>query len=269
MSIYKVENMPIDRRFFGLFIGRSGDGKSVSVAGFPKPVHYMDFDNRMRGVRAADFVFGGLTGITAKTYDPYCGYQEVNDDIKTFRSLFKAGQRPFETLSIASIPSLSRVFMNEANALMPGGMVPSIKDKDGKERKSALRLTGPADYKFLNQGMLEVIDLLKGLPCNVIFDCHMVDKYGPAPGEENEYAENVVVGEKLIISDKLGELLLSNFDEVYRFSRNTSGDRYYVQFHSDIAKTTYPQLKGKLDITNKCFYQEWLRLIKPALEEKK
>lgn len=254
---FKLKDVSLSKRFFGLFTGRSGDGKSVAGASFPRPLHIMDFDQRIRGVAAAHKIVGDFDKITFDNFDPYCGYTPINDELMKWQMAFRSGMRPFETLQISSLSTLSRVFMNEAKELL-SGMIPEKEVSKGITKRSKLRLSGPADYKYLNQGMLEVLDILKSFPCNIIFDCHVVDKYGKDPNDDNDYAESVVIGEKLVISDKLGELILANFDEVYRFSRNQTGDKFYVEFHTDVAKSAYTCFEGgRNDITNKNFYQYW------------
>lgn len=40
-----------DQRFIGMFIGRSGSGKTVAACSFPKPIEVEDFDGRIGGAQ--------------------------------------------------------------------------------------------------------------------------------------------------------------------------------------------------------------------------
>jgi hypothetical protein len=92
---------------------------------------------------------------------------------------------------------------------------------------------------------------------NIIVSAHIVDRYGKPPGANNEYADSVVIGEKLSLRDKISENVQIYFDHVFRFDREEIGNRiqFTVKFWSDIARTSYKLPEGKHDITGKNFYE--------------
>ena len=45
-----IDRVP-ENRFISLFVGRSGTGKTVAEASFPKPIDFEDFDGRIGGAQ--------------------------------------------------------------------------------------------------------------------------------------------------------------------------------------------------------------------------
>jgi hypothetical protein len=105
---------------------------------------------------------------------------------------------------------------------------------------------------------------LQSLPINVIVTGHIVDRYGKAEGENNEYSESVVIGQKLSLRDKISENLLTFFNEVWEFKKEMNGDTpmHFVRFRGGLARTCFTQLpNGWVDITNKNLYKYFLEKV--------
>lgn len=250
-SAYKPE-----QRFFALFIGRSGDGKSLAADSFPRPLLDLDFDFRFRGV-----VNGARQGIVNldlmdyHQFNPRGGWGPVEDKLNQFEmTRMSSGTIPYKTITVNSLTSLTRLFVNASHQAQGGRTI-------GK-----LRVSGPADFNFEATATHQTFDFFRSWPCNVIATAHIIDKYGKPPKEfdkdgnwTNQYVSSEVIGEKLSIRDNLGENVLSYFDDVYRFSRDDG--KYYVEFATDIAKNSYGIPPGKHDITNKNFYDFFTALV--------
>src|SRR6266702_6613989 len=82
-----TKDIALDTRFFCLFKGDPGSGKSIAAASFPKP-YFFDNDFRMKSVinfwrpRGKEF-----------EYDRYTDFQSVNRRLEQFYQ-----ECPFETL---------------------------------------------------------------------------------------------------------------------------------------------------------------------------
>lgn len=252
-----------DLRVFALFVGRSGDGKSVAADGFPGKILDLDFDYRFRGVAN-----GGRLGlldlkqIDYEQFNPRGGWDAVDKRLVAIDHARLAGQFNYKTVTINSLTSLARLFVNASHNLQGG------------RKLGSLRISGPADFNFEATAMHQVFDFLRIWPCNIIATAHVIDRYGKPPKEFdkdgnwiNQYEGNVVVGEKLSLRDNLGENVMSYFDDIYRFSREDTGSelKYYVQFAGDIARNSYGIPPGKHDITGKNFYQYLTNLVEGKL----
>ncbi len=239
--------------FFGLFVGRSGDGKSVAEASFPRPLLVQDFDFRVDGI-IGGISAGCLKDISGIEYDQYNardgkGFDLFNSKLEQLEIARKSGNFPFKTVNIDSLYSMCRILIVASHSLQSGKKIGN------------LRMSGPGDYGFEVSGAHQIFDFLRMLPCNVICSAHIIDKYGKLD-RTKEYSESGVVGEKLTVRDQLGESILAYFSNVFRFSREVVNNklRFYVEFSTDLAKNSYGIGAGRYDITNKNFYELFLKL---------
>lgn len=256
----KAEDYSPEERIFCLACSRSGDGKSVAAASFPRKYMQYDFDGRFDGVWAALKPRGFLDpeGIEFKRFYPRKGWESFQQELDLLEKYLIAGQFPYKTIEIASITTLDGALINSSHNLQGGRML-------GK-----LRMSGPADFNFETHGIKQVIEFLQMFPCHVIVSAHIIDKWGkprPRAGqdiESTQYAANEVIGEKICLRDQPGEVLLSCFSNVFRFSREVVDGqlKFYVDFASDVAKNAFGIPPGLHDITGKPFYPYLQELIK-------
>lgn len=271
----RASDIKPSKQFFGLFIGKSGSGKDCAAFSFPTPMKVFDIDLRSDGGAL------GTTWLSKEHKDkiditkiyPRQGFKKIDDELTTIMMMFQSGQRPYETIYFGSCTSLQDLFLTEAGSLIKGLTVGGKKDKAG-EYQGGVRLSGPADYKYLYGAFRDVMDYLRMYPINIIMSAHTTERFGKATkqmekdGEiieiEDTYGDNVPVGEKLTLSDKLSENIQLYFNEVYKFEKRMSGDtpKYYVKFRTDIAKTVHQKLpNGEIEITGKNFYETWLKYV--------
>lgn len=243
-----LESYLPETRIFALHISRSGDGKSAAAASYPRPFHEIDYDGRFDGVWAAVKPQGFLEpeGITYDRLYTKDGYEPMQDFLDKLEVARMNGRLPFKTIELASMTSFMQALITSSHKLQKGKMI-------GK-----LRMSGPGDFNFEVTGMKQLVDQLSSLPCHVVVSAHIIDKWGkPKTGKAGEeFAQNEVVGEKLNLRDQPGEVLLSMFSNVFRFSREVQGNtmKYYVDFASDTAKNAFGIPPGLHDITGKAFY---------------
>lgn len=254
-----------DLRIFALFVGRSGDGKSVAADSLPGKVLDLDFDYRFRGVaNAGRLGILDLKNIDYEQFNPRGGWEAVDTKLTSLDLQRLSGMGfPYKTVTVNSITSLTRLLVNASHKAQGGRTL-------GK-----LRISGPADYNFEAAGTHQVFDFLRSWPCNIVATAHIIDRYGKPPKEfdaqgnwSNQYESNVVIGEKLSVRDNLGENIMSYFDDIYRFSRAEEGNqiKFYVEFAGDIARNSYGIPPGKHDITGKNFYQFLTQLVESRKE---
>jgi hypothetical protein len=254
----KLNEIGDPERIFALFASRSGDGKSSAAASFPKPFYQMDFDMRIRGVKASTEQ-GWLSGdgIEFDQFAPSpAGFDAFERKISELEMLQIQGRFPYKTIEIASLFSLSRLMIVKSHTLQKGKKIGNM------------RMSGPADFGFEVSAIHQTFDSLRQFPCNIILSAHVIDRWGKPQDDDGKVldplAPNAVLGSKLTVRDQLGESILAYFDDVYQLSREMKGNnlKFYAEFSNDMAKNSFGIPPGKFDITKKPFYNELQELIK-------
>lgn len=246
-----------ENAFMGLMIGRSGSGKSAASYSFPKPMLIFDLDLRLDGglVPWIDH----LDQIEYKSYAPYVGkgqtklFERLNNDFELLLVQCQTGQCPYKTVVFDSITHETIGLLWDAIPLTHA---------DNKGRKlGTMQMAGPEDYKFQANGTYQLLAFLKSLAIpNIICTAHLTNKYGKPPGE-NQYAESIIVGEQLTLTDKMAENCLSYFNHVLKFQRRDLGNaiRHEVSLSGELARTAFHGVPyGWQDITGKHFYNDVL-----------
>ena len=249
-----------EQRFIGLFIGESGTGKTCAECSFPKPLHVMDFDGRIRGAMGHKWL--PMEGITYNYYPPREQNLAGNVD-KYLEGLLTAssvGQPIPKTLILDSVTSECFAMIIQALSLTHN------KDNRGTDQRAGkflgtIPMPGPEDYGFEATFTYGMFSFFRSIPIqNIIVSAHVIPTYGKED-PDNPYSNNVVTGEKLSVRDKIGANIGIYFDHIFRFRKTFSAnaEKFTVQFRSDIARTAYSGLpNGELDITGKNFYNEIL-----------
>jgi hypothetical protein len=252
-----------ESRFNALFVGPSGCGKKAAACTFPHPIKYIDMDGRIRGLLGADWV--ERKGIDYKYYPPVktagqtLMYKELNDDLESLMIQASVNQLPYKTIILASLTGEFYGLLKDAVMLthQEGG-------QGGKKGKyiGSLAIPDPGDYNFVYVAIRNVLAFFRSLPgVNIIVMGHTVAKFAKPikpDGTIDTYADNIVVGSKLSLTDKASAEIPSGFDNIFEFSKRFDGnsEHFYVQFRSDIARTTYSKLpNGMHEITRKNFYE--------------
>jgi hypothetical protein len=247
-----------DARFFGLFVGRSGSGKSVAAYSFPEPIKVFDMDGRVRGGIAVPW--NRNRNIDYTYYPPWVPgkakdetgnlstFQKLNNDFESLLMDAQIGMSKYNTVVLDSITWETIDMLLDA--------IPLTHVKDKGKRLGSLSMAGPEDYGFQATATYQIIAFLKSLPIqNIIVTAHIVNKWGK-PGGDNKYAENVIIGEQLSLTDKLAENIPSSFDHVFKFMKYDSGSSVNYKFaaQGELARSAYTIPYGEHDITNKDFY---------------
>lgn len=262
----KLSDYRPEARFFGLLVGESGSGKSCASASFPAP-HICDFDGRIAGVHNYRSHFTGE--IMWDYFAPKKkGWADIDRYLELLGTQIAIRQNTTDTEILQSMGSLCKFLLAESIELQGGQLVGKV----GTEEKYKLRVPGPNDYKYEVTALQQVMDYLKSLQVNIVCECHVEDKYGKrgedkigemSPADFAAWQKLIVpttiIGEKLNLRPGIEQYVLGQFNEVYRFRKEESekGDKFYVKFKGDIARTCLPLPAGEHDITNKNFYNYW------------
>jgi hypothetical protein len=256
-----------DSRFFGMFISRSGDGKSTAGASFAEAGSYinLDFDLRARGIVGSvgqNIISGDK--VFYEEFSPIKGYAPLERFLEMQLAKYRSsGVTDYKTFQISSLFTLSRLLKNTSHELQQGKFLGKGDIK--------IRMDGPGDFNVEVSATHQLFDYFRMFPSNIILDAHLIDRYGkpdPKPGmTDNEikalaFAQNEVKGTKLNVRDAYGESVLSYFDNVFVFSRDAWGKEmhYFVEFSTDMAKNTFGIPPGKHDITGMSFYRYFMDL---------
>lgn len=248
-------------QFVGLFVGKSGGGKTSAIASFAElgPLVIMDLDRRARGMLPVLRLLPEATqrNVTIEHFDN--SWASVDKFLEILKIKCKQGQGP-RTLVIEGWATILKLLLQDSISLR--GMAAAARQGKEVRRRGVVEFTQPDDYLYASLAVQQLMyDFFLPLRINVIFSGWIVDVYGRRPGA-NEYEPKEVIGEKLLLTEKLSEEVPGYFDEIYRFGKESTGIptspiRFYVEFEGLLAKTSRPELRGlgRVDITNKSFYE--------------
>lgn len=263
-----LEDFVEDKRFFALFAGASGSGKSAASASFEEPYHEIDADNRFAGIaQAVRKAVVQNKKISYQQFDPLGGWLPIDKELSQL-IVFKAQARmnsapfPYKTIGVGSLTSIVRIV---------GNMVRGELKTKGHQSYQGLIVPAPGDVRIENAAIHQILDYLKSLPCNVIVTAHITEKWGkkPSTNPEDAYKPAEILGEQLNLNNNLSSSVQSVFNDVYRFERKVIGDkeRFYVQFSSDFAKNTFGIPPGEYEWTDKPFYPWFVELRQKYLKK--
>lgn len=232
-----AESIQDDKRFVGLFVGRSGHGKSTAAYSFPHPIKVLDVDGRIRGGLACDWVV--RKGIDYVPFPPVGDkylWIQLNQEFETILTMIKANQFNYQTLVLDSITFAA------AGILLDTARMTKAGEKKGNV-SGGLVLNDPGDYRMMYTSISSIMGFLKSLPIpNIIVTAHITPKWGKAAGAD-DYDDNVIIGEQLLLPDKIAEVIPGNFDHVFKFRKHDGGAmqgiKYFFSANGDLARSAY------------------------------
>ena len=270
-----VDELKLGSKLFALFVSRSGAGKTTATASFPEP-NILDFDGRIRGLINSQHIY--KQRIYFEQFLPPKGWDDIDKEIDKldikFQTNTQADSFYQSTLVIDSSTTFCNLMVNESLNIQTGGKY--IK-KDSS--KKGLKIADYRDYNYEASAAYQFLNSLRSMMnrTNIIVTCHIAPRFGKPPmrdtkgeiehaidGTEipNFLADNVEIGEKLSLRDKIEYNSLVFFDEVYRFEKRMEEvngkmvSTFWVNFDTDLARSAIG-LKGEHDITGKNFYEFW------------
>lgn len=258
-----------DSRFVALFVGPKQSGKTsaacswISPAPSKKRLKALDVDGRLRGILGCSWIdrsridYDYFPPRIADNDKPF--YERVEADLDALLVMIKANQSPYETFLLDSATFYARNLVLDA--------IPFTHAQNKGNKIGSLEIAGPQDYNFEVTGMGNVLAYLKALPLNIIVTAHIEDKWDKPrddQGNRMQYADNIVVGERISLRPKVDNVLSGAFDHIVRFDRKiVSGqERFYVEYVSDVGRISFPGFKpGRHDITGKNFREYTMNLV--------
>lgn len=267
----KLSTLAKKEQFVSLFAGKPGAGKTGAICSFAEagPIKVYDLDKRIRGVFGVAEYIGKQNLDKIEVVQPNFedGWSKFDDMLEMDLVKQKSGNFPYKTVAFESAATMQKFLVSDSQRLRGNGK--------GKSR-GTINFWTPDDYNYCSMGFFAFYyEYAMKMNCNVIVSAWIVDKWGKVEkdGEENPYGANEVIGEKILLTEKLAEELPGYFDEVYTFSKEISGvdgaTKYVASFENTVAKTCHPSLRKKkrLDFTNKSFYKEWIKLTEHDMDE--
>lgn len=270
-ELKSAEDLVIGTKFFGMAVGPSGSGKKSAMCTFPKPMRYFDFDGRIDGLLGSPWVDRkGIDYSQHSIKNPSAAAAEIvqflNKELQIILNNCISGQNKYQTLIWASLTGQTESFILESLPFTHQSKATGS-DKNKGRNIGPIQMAGMEDYGFESSGTMQCMSYLKALNQfipNIIVMAHVIPRFGKQDPND-PYSPSVEIGEKLSIRDKIGANTIKNFNHVFKFSKDLFGGnmKYMVEFHGDLARTSYPNLPtGKLDITAINFYDTLQKVIK-------
>lgn len=235
-----VETLKHDAFYRGLWVGRSGTGKSTQATNWPPPVLVLDFDRRAGSIRGKK--------CTAVQFNVDEGYEDVRNYLNNLGDI---DPFPYQTVILSSISSIIDFLIHDAKKLLGDLRLEQQKssDKGTKGFKiGAMNISDMQHHKYVSECVTDLFDYgFLQFPCNVIIEAHIVNAYD---------SKGNINGTRVLASDKLSEKLPHKLDETWVFEKSedpfgNEPPQYFIKFHGDLAKTSFRKLPNtKIEITS-------------------
>jgi hypothetical protein len=241
-------------RTMALFVGTNGSGKTVATASWPGRGLILDFDGRVDPVRLfypnRDDIEYWTIGLDGDQRPDCLGFSEGIKKIEDLQD-----RCPYDWVSMDSYTSYSAVAVLHQMGLHAG---------DVKKTKGGLPIPDWDEYKGETGVMLQILEILKILPCNIFVTAHPIQaaKTTKQGGSTNDVLASMIKGQSIASYGwKTPSLLPNYFNEMWHFWTDVTPhaettNRRWVQTVSAgeiVAKTALP-LPAKFEITDKPCY---------------
>lgn len=251
----ETEGVPLDTRFFCLFKGDPGCGKSIAAASYPghrerKNIgpYFFDIDKRIKSVinywrpRGREFI-----------YDHYQNFYQIQQKLEEFTVYC-----PFETLVFDGITMGGKLILRT--------MIDTRDSGSKRVIRGGIELNQIEDYGGEGKGLDKIIEMLQVISVrqsvNVIVTAHILETSSTdIKTKVTTVSRSLLTGGK-----KVAASLPVCFDEAYHFDVQPSFDPNEMPKHTivthnvgdDWAKTALP-LPMRLDFTNQSLYDVIMR----------
>lgn len=248
-----TNDITLGGRFMGLFVGVNGTGKTIAAASFPGQGLILDWDGRVDPVKLfypEKRVEYHTIGLEGDTRPGVLGFTEGMKKIEDLQD-----RCPYDWVAFDSYTSYSAVAILHQMG---------VHSADVKRTKGGLAIPDWDEYKGETGVMLQILEILKILPCHVIVTAHPVSsaKTTKQTGSTNDILASMIKGSSLATYGwKTVSILPNYFNEMYYFYNEASNqigqkvDRKIqtVAAGEIVAKTALP-LPPTMDVTDKPFY---------------
>lgn len=242
-----TKDIKLGKRIKLLTISRPKKGKTVLAGSFPGPIYYFDWDGRMDPVK---LMHPDRNDIEFDTYSAA--------DFGRFKRKMIEFTRdcPYNTVVIDSLTFMCKGLMKYLIDLR--GSSPAVD-------KGVIQMPEIAEYKGETQGLSQILDIAKALPCHFILNTHLIQY------DQTNIKTNETITHKSIITEgkKVAEIVLAYFNEIWYLKTEKSinemdGLRYkvYTVPIEDIPAGTSMPLPAEIDFTNRPFYPILVEVLK-------
>lgn len=261
-----ASNKTPESRFMALFVGPKHSGKTVAACSWVregKMAKVDDFDGRIDGILGAPWIDPSKVEynyypprLIEKDSKPF--FQRLNASLEADLVLCQTNKNTHSLYVGDSITALNK------NLLMDS--IPLSHAEGRGKRIGGMSIADPGDYNFVTNNINNYLTHLRSMAIDIIVTAHVVPKWDKPRddyGNKLQYADNIQVGEKLSLTDKLAADVPNYFNHIFRFDRQiiNNEERFFVEYISDLACTSFPGLKpGRFDITGKNFKEFTLNL---------
>lgn len=226
----KLSEIKTEGAFKVLVYGNSGSGKTCFAAGFPTPMLYLDFDNKVDS--AAVYYKADterLNSIDVRVLSPSLQHNPITELEKIIREELipqeKSGQMKYKTLVVDSLTTFSAACLAHIVKTNPG-----IKRNESKQGPQP----GLQDFGILKREFQRLIPGILGLPLNVIMLGHISTEKDDMTGE-------LVRGP--LMDGSFSKELNIYFKEVYRSYTDDKGN-HLLQTKPDLKYSCRSQIRG-------------------------
>lgn len=253
--------------FRGLFVGVTGVGKTIAAGSFPGPIMFYDFDDRIEPLRKFYPQRDDIEYKTVVAGDVRQRRDAINfkDWCKEFENL--QDRCDYETVVIDSFTSLSNCSIQYQMGI----------NDEPKLSKGGIEIPFMDEYKGETQVASQIVEVMKNLPCHVIFTAHPINKLRlESPGQlesMRQYQSIVAHGTKTpsIIPNYFNEMHYFYTKGGTQMGQEPSRWVCTIQQGDILAKTALP-LPPVFEVTNAPYFgvvQNFLKKHDLTLETKR
>lgn len=248
----KASDITADQNISILLKASPGSGKTIAACSFAVygPVWLAYFDKRVP-IEVLTYYKSRfphlLDNIEYESYSSHNANEYLNKLMKFQKDCrYVAIITDSVTMLTASAVNWSMGFRK------PGG------NKDSVNPNSMQLIPDFDEYKVETSLVTQALDLSKALPVFNIWTAHPLPKLNLQASDSGKINRVSTANTIVSYGNKVGSMIPGSFQEIYHLGREL--DRRIVwtdMVGDDYAKTCYPGMPQKLDITNKLFAEVW------------
>lgn len=235
-----------------LFKGKPKTGKSIAAASFPRPIKYLDFDQRIQSI--VEYFDQNKISFDDFDYDSFMGkeyerFDKTIDEIRKFPGKYK-------TVVFDSLTNFAELALQYFVYLRGEVNSGSKRKEDDYKHKGVVDLLEVEDYGGEDRSIMNSLRILLGLKCHVVLIAHTVEV------EYKDITGNVTTSQQLLTGGrKIAAKIPSIFNDVYHFYQTSAAkpsepNNFMCRTKAsgvDWAGSIYP-LPRELHFTNQSFF---------------
>lgn len=216
-----------------LMVGETGTGKTEALASFPE-LYHMDLDGR---VGHLPLQYPDREDIDSTYFGPG-SFVNIQAKIESFKRSMN-----YKTVSVDGLTRLTDYTISYAMGL---------RGKSSND-KGIIAVTEPSDYSAEMFGVIQLVDTMKSLPCNIILTAHELSWVENNMMAKKEEDKQVTKRKLVSYGNKVTPKVLSLFNEIWYFRRVDTCKpieykMYTTPYGNGLARTSLP-LPEEIDLS--------------------